>query len=74
MKTTDIIDIAFTETYYDKVNDKVIRIKTDYRYDPQDNTIYIYKGIEPYKLLVLRKLLKVANKEINNIIVGKPFI
>lgn len=74
MKIIDIIDIAFTETYYDKVNDKVIRIKTDYRYDPQDNIIYIYKGIEPYKLLVLRKLLKVANREIKNIIVGNPFI
>ena len=74
MKIIDIIDIAFTETYYDKVNDKVIRIKTDYEYDSHNNTIYIYKGIEPYKLLVLRKLLKVANREIKNIIVGKPLI
>ena len=74
MKITDIIDIAFTETYYDKVNDKMITIKTDYRYDPCDNIIYVYKQIEPYKLLVLRKLLKVANREINNIIVGNPFI
>lgn len=70
MTINEIIEEALTEKYIIKrTKEEFIKIPT---YKVYNEIIQIYTPVRPYRLLVLRKMLKEANIDYKNIIVGYP--
>lgn len=70
MKINEIIDLALTYQFKDKITKQVYTQKP--RFDYLDNILYIHTPVIPYKLVVLRRLLNVSSYQVDNIIIGKP--
>lgn len=70
MTINEIIEEALTEKYIIKrTKEEFIKIPT---YKVYNGIIQIFTPVRPYRLVVLRKLLKAAHIDIKNIIVGYP--
>lgn len=72
MTIEEIIDLALTESYYDRKDRKVHYRIMSYVYYPMKRKIKIKENITSDKIMVLRRLLKCSNNEDINIIVGEP--
>lgn len=70
MRINEIVDLALTYQYKDKITKQVYIQKP--RFDYLDNILYIHTPVVPYKLVVLRRLLYVSSYQVDNIIIGKP--
>lgn len=70
MKINEIIEEALVDRWNDvKTNETFTQIPN---YEIKNDILHIYTPIKPYKILILRRLLKVANKGFKNIIIGYP--
>ena len=67
----DIIETALTDKWFDKSTNEYHEVKPYYKI--LNSTIHIYTPIKPYKIVVLRRLLKAYKKEYN-IIIGEPVL
>ena len=59
MKINEIVDLALTYQFKDKLTKQVYTQKP--RFDYLDNILYIHTPVVPYKLVVLRRLLYVSS-------------
>lgn len=69
MVLTDLINMALTRRYTNKFGNQVV-IKPDYKI--QGESLRILTPVQPYQLVVLRRLLYAAHIKLDNIIVGYP--
>lgn len=69
MRLEDIIETALIDKWFDKYTNEYHEVKPYYKI--LDSTIHIYTPIKPYKIVVLKRLLKAYKKEYN-IIIGDP--
>lgn len=70
MIINEIIEEALIDKWKDiKTNETFTQIPN---YEIKSNVLHIYTPIKPYKILILRRLLKRANISFKNIIIGYP--
>lgn len=70
MTTEEIIEEALIDRWTDiRINQTFTQMP---HYEIKGDILYIYTPVKPYKIVVLRRLLKVANRHFKNIIVGHP--
>lgn len=70
MEIEDIIEEALVDRWIDKRTNQTFTQMPNY--EIKNNILYIYTPIKPYKILVLRRLLKIVNIDFENIIIGHP--
>lgn len=70
MKINEIIEEALIDRWKDIETNKTFTQIPNY--EIKNNTLHIYTPIKPYKILILRRLLKRANIGFENIIIGHP--
>lgn len=70
MTTEEIIEEALIDSWKDVRTNQTYTNMPNYKIE--NNILHIYTPIKPYKIVVLRRLLKVANRCFKNIIVGHP--
>lgn len=71
MRLEDIIETALIDKWFDKYINEYHEAKPYYRIT--NNIIHIYTPVKPYKIVVLKRLLK-AYKQEYNIIIGEPYL
>ena len=70
MRINEIIEEALIDKWKNiKTNETFVQIPN---YEIKNNILHIYTPIKPYKILILRRLLKRANIYFKNIIIGYP--
>ena len=70
MVDREIIEEALTDRWKDiRTNETFTQIPN---YEIKNDILHIYTPVKPYKIVVLRRLLKVANMRFKNIIIGYP--
>lgn len=70
MVDREIIEEALIDRWIDlKTNETFTQIPN---YEIKNDILHIYTPVKPYKIVVLRRLLKVANIGFKNIIIGYP--
>lgn len=70
MTTEEIIEEALIDRWKDTRTNQTYTNMPHYKIE--NDILHIYTPIKPYKIVVLRRLLKVANRHFKNIIVGNP--
>lgn len=70
MRVEGIIEEALVDRWIDKRTNMTFTQMPNY--EIKNNILYIYTPIKPYKILILRRLLKVVNIDFENIIIGHP--
>lgn len=70
MTIEEIIEEALIDRWKDtRINETFTQMP---HYEIEGDILHIYTPVKPYKIVVLRRLLKVANRHFKNIIVGHP--
>ncbi len=70
MTINEIIEEALTERYViKKTKEEYVKIPS---YKIYNGIIQIYTPVKPYRLLILRRMLKAGKIDYRNIIVGYP--
>lgn len=72
MRVEDIIEEALVDRWIDKITNMTFTQMP--QYEIKNNILHIYTPIKPYKILVLRRLLKIFNIDFENIIIGYPYL